>query len=1008
MSGAIHVVAMPRLDAARDRIRARVAPGATLREIIAQVLPGGAVAPAWLQVWIGEHRIDPCRWHRVRPRDGAQVLIQVVPEGDNLRTVLSLVVTVAAIAVGQFYLAPLIAGSLGIAAGTLGYTAITAATVLGLTVAGNLLLNALVPLKPPAAAATGGDAAKVSPTLQGLQNNLTPRGVVPVVLGRHRMAPPYAAPSYTEIVGDDMYLVSAFCFGYGPLALSDFRLGDTPADDYDEVQLEYREGYAGDAPLTLYREQVLEEPLSVRLAYPVDASGAPIGDATEGKPALRVAATDAAAASIDVVFPAGLVAYDDQGNQQPLTVAVRIRYRPLGGSTWTEAATLAITAATQSTIRRSHRWTLPARGQYEVEVTRMTPERLAVQGRTSDTCDWSCLRSFRPEYPIAFDRPLALAALRIKATDQLNGVIANFNAICQSVVPDWDAPTRTWITRPSASPAALYRAVLQGPATAYPRADAEIDLAGLADWHAFCAAQGLRYNAVHDAEGSVWDALADIAAAGRAAPQDLGDRWSVVVDRPQTTVIQHITPRNSWDYSEEIDYARLPDAFRVSFLSETAGYAQAERIVPRPGLVGEIGVTEEIAMPGVTDPAQIWQEARKRWYELLYRRSQTKRTMDIEAMVVRRGDLVMQSHELIGAAQTAGRVKAIAGRVVTLDTIVSMAPGRSYAVRFRRADGSTLLRSIIAAPGDTSALRLVGDPTGVAPGDLAQFGDTIRGEAIPSIVSRIETGDNWTATLTLVDAAPQITDLAATDAPPDWDGRVGDVPTDALPAPAVPAIAGLHSGGVGAGLTDITVLLAPGAGAAVASYAVDHRLVGGPTWTTVTATAAAGAALISGAGYAAGDTVEVRARAVGLAGAVSDSSAASTLRVGQDHLWLPDIAAFSATRLAAGAWRFAWTTTALADWQMPARIAGGHIRYRAGAWASWDDLADLHSGTVANSPWDSSLPADYGLYTFGLRLVAGDGGEGTAVLIYTAAWTDDAGAFVLDDTGANIMEDVSS
>jgi hypothetical protein len=31
------------------------------------------------------------------------------------------------------------------------------------------------------------------------------------------------------------------------------------------------------------------------------------------------------------------------------------------------------------------------------------------------------LRSFRPEYPIDFPQPLALAACRIRATGQLNG-----------------------------------------------------------------------------------------------------------------------------------------------------------------------------------------------------------------------------------------------------------------------------------------------------------------------------------------------------------------------------------------------------------------------------------------------------------------------------------------------------------------------------------------------------------------------------------------------------------
>ena len=49
-------------------------------------------------------------------------------------------------------------------------------------------------------------------------------------------------------------------------------------------------------------------------------------------------------------------------------------------------------------------------------------------------------------------------------------------------------------------------------------ADALIDIAGLQSWWIYCNANGFRFNQVIGAVGSVYEKLADIAAAGRAVP----------------------------------------------------------------------------------------------------------------------------------------------------------------------------------------------------------------------------------------------------------------------------------------------------------------------------------------------------------------------------------------------------------------------------------------------------------------------------------------------------------
>jgi hypothetical protein len=71
--------------------------------------------------------------------------------------------------------------------------------------------------------------------------------------------------------------------------------------------------------------------------------------------------------------------------------------------------------------------------------------------RIVDEVHWTALRTIRTEEPIALGG-LARTAVRIKASDELAGVVDQLNGIVGSILPDWDAATQSWIPRP-----ALYR-----------------------------------------------------------------------------------------------------------------------------------------------------------------------------------------------------------------------------------------------------------------------------------------------------------------------------------------------------------------------------------------------------------------------------------------------------------------------------------------------------------------------------------------------------------------------
>jgi hypothetical protein len=589
------------------RVETRVAFGMTIADIIATVMPQSA---GEIRVYIvgaaGVLAIEPNLWRVVRPKVGTRIVIRPVPAGNVLKNVLQIVVVIAAVALGQLW-APAVAGALGISTGTA-----AALITAGVTVIGSLLLNALIPPPKPSG------AQNPNYSISGFRNQANPDGPVPVPFGEIRYAPPYAALPYTEIVGNVQYIRALFVWGYGQLGVSDLKIGDTLLSEYDEFQVETYSGLPTDPQVRLYPQQVLEEAQNIELtrAWALDDAGnLLVPNHTIEKSWVRYTASDVTEAAVIFGFPGGLMHMSGSGQRNNWTVLVRIRQRPLGSTdTWTDVVTCSMTDASSVPIWRQFRWVLPSRGAWEIELTRMSDE--SRDTAVSDRVVWQALQSFRPEYPINFPHPVAVTAMRVKATAQLNGNLDTLTAVVRRYAPDWDQATQTWITRPTRSPASALRWALQGPALAYPLLDSELDLDLLADWAEWCSANGLYYDRVHDQEGSIGDAVRDIAHAGRASIRHDGVKTGVVIDRPQSTPVDEISARNSRDFKWKRAYPKRPDGFRITFNDSSNSYHKGERIVPWPGHTGSIDVTEELSLPGKVDPEAIWIEARRKAYEV--------------------------------------------------------------------------------------------------------------------------------------------------------------------------------------------------------------------------------------------------------------------------------------------------------------------------------------------------------------------------------------------------------
>ncbi len=732
--------------------------GYSMAEIIAAY--GGSISSrARIHAAINGEAVARDWWARVRLKPGTMVTLVGVPGRGSLRTILAAVVTVAATVIAPMISAPII-GAFGLTAGGIGAGAVTGLVGAGISIAGALAVNALFPASRPSFDRLSPDFGDRSPSyaIGGARNEARPYGPIPVVLGRHRHSPPYGAQPYTEVFGDDQYLRLLFVWGYGPIQVNDIRIGETPISEFEGVSIRTRQ-MLSDGAIGIYPQVTFEEQLFVTLSPPKEFS-------------VRRTAADIDEFTVDVAFPEGVFRFRRKnGRRVSYTVTVRVQYSAVGSGGWTNAGDIVVRSSELDPLRRSVRVEVP-RGQYDVRVAKWSDEYDG-DDTVGENVVWTSLKSRRDEAPIRPDKPLTVSAIRIKASEELSGVVATLNAVCHGLVRSWNGSE--WVNnQKSSNPADLFRHVLQGPANARPVSNAQIDLPNLQEWHAYCEAEGFAFNQVRDFSASVFETLRDIAAAGRAAVSLRDGKWGVVWDAGATDIVQHFTPRNSSSFRAARAYADLPHAWRVRFLNQRQRWLQDERIVYDDGY-NENNATkfEGIDFAGVTHPDLIWRHGRYHIAQLRLRRETHELDTDFEHLVATRGDRVRVQHDVAMWGRAAGRVKAVSGQDVTLDEPVEMEAGTTYTLRFRRDDGETLERTVIGADGTFHTVTLDGSGDVPEPGDLFMAGE-IGKESVVLRVLAVMPREDLGARLVLVDDAPEIADAESGPIPPFNTQITGD------------------------------------------------------------------------------------------------------------------------------------------------------------------------------------------------------------------------------------------
>lgn len=452
-------------------------------------------------------------------------------------------------------------------------------------------------------------------------------------------------------------------------------------------------------------------------------------------------------------------------------------------------------------VRRNLNWKVE-RGQYDVRWRRTTPD--PGLDNIFDDIHWTALRSFTNTAPIAV-KGHCQVAIEIQATDQLTGIVDEFNCIARSIL--WDYDGTDWIERPTGNPAAVLRDQLMSPSfSRKPVAQGRIYWPEIETWAIECRNAGREFN--HEVTGlqARQEHLRMVTRCGRADLSWRDGKISVVRDRIQTTPVDHITPRNSWGFRAHRTFAKMPHGFRATFRNREKDWETDERIVPFDGYT-ELTASDltDIELPGITDPAQVFLECRYREADLKLRSERFFCYRDFEGLTARHGALVELTHDVILVGLKSGRIKSLTLDVgnnvlgFASDEKLPMEPGKTYGVSIRTAINAKVTAQLAIAVGENSAVTFSVPFTeqeaidyGLAAGDLFGFGETGL-ETMQCLVKAINRGSGLdNAKFTLCAYNPAV--LAADAEPiPAFESKITQPSQFNFRAPEKPEVESVRS-----------------------------------------------------------------------------------------------------------------------------------------------------------------------------------------------------------------------
>jgi hypothetical protein len=240
-------------------------------------------------------------------------------------------------------------------------------------------------------------------------------------------------------------------------------------------------------------------------------------------------------------------------------------------------------------------------GKYDVRVKRESADSTSTQ--ILDKLFLTAIRSFKNSDPINF-QDIKCWFLKIRASNQLSGIINSANALARAKLPGYNGAS---ITAPALtrSPALAIMDVLRSSANKRSVPDSKIDFDSIKAFDDFCTSKGFTFDAIINGRTTVFQLCTDIGGTSRGKFEQRDGLYSVSIDQIKTP-ISAITAHNSSGISVSRSFRKPPDAIRARFKDATNDHKEQERIVYDDGKnAGNSTAFEEMQFWGITETAMV-------------------------------------------------------------------------------------------------------------------------------------------------------------------------------------------------------------------------------------------------------------------------------------------------------------------------------------------------------------------------------------------------------------------
>lgn len=648
------------------------------------------------------------QWDTTFTTDKAVIVFAFIPQGgggggsDPLRMVLTIAVMTTAVWAGPAAFGAGF-GTSAVTAGAFGTSAFGAAAVsVGAMMGGTMLLNAIMPPNMPGADPNRlSEMAAPSPTysLQAQGNGARLGQPIPVQYGYHKSWPDFAASPYTEYAGNEQDLYQLLMLGQGGHEIHEIGIEDTPIAVDSGGGLVATGSFDGITwEIVRPGESVALFPASVTTALEVSGQELLYNEPVGGF-VINAAGTTINRVGFDLVCPRGLYYANDAGGMDARSVMVSLDVRlvdDLGVAIgdWIHLATETISEATNTPQRRTYHYDVAA-GRYEGRATRTNTKDTSA--RSADDVVWASCRGYHPGEQQYGQR--TLIALKMRASNSLS-MQASRRIYVKSTreLNSWH-PDTGWTTTPTATRAIAWAIADACKATGYGMelADSRINLNQLYTLHQIWETRGDTFDARFDSLSGWWEAVQQIARAGRAKAFQQSGIIHCVRDQAATLPVALFCHRNILPNSMSVEYI-MPDSDTADGVTMEYFDGTIWKDVP---VTVPIGATQpgEDKIFGVTNRAQATREA---WYQHAsnqYRRKFITLQTELEGYIPTFLDPIAISHERVKWGQSGDVVSWTAGtKTLVVDEPLTWTPATTHYICLRRRDCS-LTTPFIATQG---------------------------------------------------------------------------------------------------------------------------------------------------------------------------------------------------------------------------------------------------------------------------------------------------------------------